>query len=60
MRARAPQLPELNRIKQSLHQVQVQNARTANNAMLTCWDPELDYDMQMLFSSSREVGDDEA
>jgi hypothetical protein len=60
VRARAPQLPELKRIKQSLHQVQVMNARTANNAMLTCWDPELDYDMQMLLSSSREVGDDEA
>ena len=57
---RAPQLPELNRIKQSMQQVQVQNARTANDAMLTCWDPELDYDIQTLLSSSREVGDDEA
>ena len=43
-----------------MQQVQVQNARTANDAMLTCWDPELDYDIQTLLSSSREVGDDEA
>lgn len=28
--------------------------------MLTCWDPELDHDIQTLLSWSREVGDDEA
>ena len=64
VRARArvhlPQLPELNRIKQSLHMSQVSCARMANDALLCGWDPELEYDIQTLLSLQREVAGEEA
>ena len=59
-RARVSQLPELNRIKQSLHMSQVSYARMANDALLVGWDPELEYDMHTLMSSWREVSGEEA
>ena len=64
VRARArvhlPQLPELNRIKQSLHMSQVSCARMANDALLCGWDPELEFDIQQLLTLEREVTSEEA
>jgi len=59
-RARVSQLPELNRIKQTLHMTQVSCARMANDALLCGWDPELEYDIHTLLSSCREVVGEEA
>jgi len=59
-RARVSQLPELNRIKQTLHMTQVSCARMANDVLLCGWDPELEYDIHTLLSSCREVVGEEA
>ncbi len=52
------QLPELNRIKQSLHASQVSCARMANDALLLGWDPELEFDVQQLIAMKRELDAD--
>jgi len=49
------QLPELNRIKRSLHAGQVTCAHIANDALLCGWDPELELDLQQLMAIKREL-----
>ena len=52
-------MPELTRIKQSLYASQVSSARMVHDALLLGWDPELEHDLQLLMSMTREAREEE-